>query len=185
MGIGFRATGIATGVLLALLLMEPTAKADSFHVTGQTDWALCTSRGVTCFAASYRLDITTDSLRISPPVRLLKTYDVVAIFGEIDGHPVSGGSGQLIISELGLPDWPAVPWSNVYMFESGFLQSFLGGPESSGGLSDVLIQYDPQGNFVNNLATWNAVSTPEPSTLLSLSIGLLGLVGLVLHKRFS
>lgn len=47
MGVRFRATAIAIGALLVLLLMQSVAKADGFTVTGETNGPVC-SRSSVC-----------------------------------------------------------------------------------------------------------------------------------------
>lgn len=87
---------------------------------------------------------------------------------------------------FGLATGPLVDatWSNNGLITPGTFQaetiSFTTGSNVSGDLSIFLADAGPQADFGN--VSLNAVSTPEPSSLLMLGIGLLGL--LFLGKRF-
>jgi hypothetical protein len=182
MGIRFSATGIAIGVLLVLMLGRP-AKADSFQVTGHTDSAACATVSF-CSDISYSLDLTTSSPWLDPNSFSLQiVYLFISdISGQINGtsvfctSPSRFGCGDLIASKVNYSG-PPMPDQAVSLFASGSTVSLYGWPGAPS--SSVRMSIDNHVAYV----TWNIVSTPEPSTLLFLSIGLLGLVGLTLLKN--
>jgi hypothetical protein len=117
MGIRLRATGIAIGALLVVVFGQP-AKADTWHATGQTDFAYCASAVAwECSNISYSLDLTT-----GPPVLDITSLGnwnnvfllISAVSGQINGVPVScpqsssGICGDLFASRLYYPG-PPVP----------------------------------------------------------------------------
>ena len=192
MGIRSRATGIAIGVLLVVMLGQ-SAKADTYHATGQTDAAAC-STVVWCSDISYSLDFTTSGL-VGPNKAVMNFYLLISgVTGEINGVPViscipeTAGPypcGDLLASRINYAG-PPIPDGAILLTASGGIQARLnGGPDSTVAFdlsgSHPLVRVDIGSSAA--YATWNSVSTPEPSTLLSLSIGLLGLVGLTLLKN--
>jgi hypothetical protein len=195
MGIRVRATGIAIGVLLVVALARP-AKADTYHATGQTDAALCAALSVACSNISYSFDFTTDQPS-APFGALEKVWSRGGAFsGEINGIPVFGSGISLLDSTLVYSGAPVADGQFYMTASGGLLASLFGGPDTAvpnsfpepTGIPDVLIQIGTalDGSDQRALADWHIVNTPEPSTLLSLAIGLLGLMGLTLLKnRFS
>jgi hypothetical protein len=195
MGIKPRATGIAIGVLLVAALVQP-AKADTYQATGHTDSVACAQPGppLTCSDISYSLDFTTSGL-VGPDKAVKNFYLLISgITGEINGVPVScvpGTAppypcGDLLASRSNYPG-PPIPDGTIILVGSGGIFAFLSaGPDSTVPFpTPYPIVKIGIGN-ARAYATWNIVSTPEPSTLLFLGIGLLGLMGLTLLKtRFS
>jgi PEP-CTERM motif-containing protein len=184
MGIRFRATGIAIGLLLALMVRP--AKADTWHATGQTDFAYCAAtRPGWCSSdsVSYALDLTT-----GPPVldtgipNWQRVYLFISsISGQVNGIPMSCTEslqvvcGDLIASQVNYSG-PPRPDQTIGPFGSG---SIFGYP----GTDPVSIAFgDSVSGFSRSYVSWNIVSTPEPSTLLLLGMALLGLIGLKLLK---
>ncbi len=188
MGIRFRATGIAIGVLLVVMLGQP-AKADSFRATGQTDASYCAAVDW-CSEITFGVDFTTEPpvLDSNPIGNVFLT--VTSIFGEINGVAVSctrvGTSptcGDLLASRTNYSG-PPIPDGLVWLIGSGGLIA-----ELSAGPDSTVPFFTPYPIVRVNIGdsraytTWNIVSTPEPSTLLFLSSGLLGLMGLTLLKN--
>jgi len=183
MGIRFRAAGVAIGLLLAVTVQP--AKADSWHVTGQTDFAYCAivvSTPGWCSNISYSLDLTTlppvlDTQQPTQPVYLF----ISNISGQINGTsvfcttPMRFGCGDLIASQINYSG-PPKPDEYINLFASGSTQVSLFGYPSP---DPVRINIGDGVAF----ATWNIVSTPEPSTLMLLGMALLGLMGLTLLKN--
>jgi hypothetical protein len=189
-----RATGIAIGVLLFVILWQP-AKADTYHATGQTDATYCSSAfpgsNITCADVAFSLDFTT-SAPAGPDKAVQNFYLWISeINGEINGIAVAcaalgqpGNScGDLLAAHAGYAG-PPIPDGNLAF--SGTVPWLLsGGPEG--------VPFDMSANphvrvgigDTSGLTTWNIVNTPEPSALLSLGIGLLGLMGLTLGRCFT
>jgi hypothetical protein len=177
------------------MLSQPV-KADTYHATGQTDVALCAEFSIACSNISYSFDFTTDA-PTDPFGALEKVWSRGGPFsGEINGTPVFGAGISLLDSTL-VYSGPPVADGEFYLTTSGgLLASLSGGPDTAvpnsfpepTGIPDVLIQIGTalDGSDQRALADWHIVNTPEPSTLLSLGFGLLGLMGLTLLKnRFS
>jgi hypothetical protein len=195
MGIRSKATGITIGVLLVVALVRP-AKADTWHATGQTDVALCAETIIICENVSYSFDFTTDA-PTDPFGALQKVWSRGGPFsGEINGIAVYGAGISLLDSTLSYSG-PPVPDGTYTLTANGGLPARLyGGPDTAvpnsfpipPGIPDVEVGIGTalNGSDLFAFATWNIVNTPEPSTLLSLGIGMLGLMALTLLKnRFS
>jgi hypothetical protein len=185
----FRATVVVA--LLGLALVGRPVKADSFHVTGQTDATACTTVHW-CSDISYSLDFITDPLSVFPPPAFvgISFYTVDAVGGQINGIAVSCtrtigviSCGDLLASYGTWFAGPPVPDGNMGLFGSGGISVGLHGGTDSGiplpSIGVVAITIGDLGAYTN----WNIVSTPEPSILLFLTIGLLGLMGLTLLKN--
>jgi len=191
MGIRFGATIVGMGVLLALEVGP--AKADSFMATGQTNFAACASVGQACSNISYNLNIATGPLtpdNSHPGLDNMFLF-ITAISGEINGVSVSAGpGGDLLASRINYAGPPIIDGSILLSGDGGIFAGFNGGPDSAGGslfgFDNIFIGTnvcDPQAPNSFTWASWKIVSTPEPSTLQFLSIGLLGLMGLTLLKN--
>ncbi len=193
MGSGFRATVIAIGVLLTLIVRP--AKADSFTATGQTNFTDCAAIGQACSDISYRLDITTNPLfsYVANNGSLSGYYLVTAISGEINGGAVlSLAPAQfptLLAFALNYNGQDPIPDGGIGFIGNDYGAGISGGPDSTVTQFDLahtvrigINPNDPQLPASSALATWNIVRTPEPSTLQFLGIGLLGLTGLTLLK---
>jgi hypothetical protein len=190
MGIRVRATGIAIGVLLVVMLGQP-AKADSYHVSGQTDFAACASIGQVCSDVSYSLDFTTGPPVLDPNHPGIDNVwlFVSAISGEINSIPISsckqlsvGTCNDLLVSRFNYAG-PPIPDGFFYL-SGGIPANFSGGPDAGFFPFSSTIRF-VVGNQSPAYTTWNIVNTPEPSTLLSLGIGMLGLMALTLLRSRS
>jgi hypothetical protein len=204
MGVKPRTAGIAIGVLLVAMLGQ-LAKADSFNVTGQTDVAFCANNGLQCDQASYTLNLTTSPLTyfVQDGVRLPEyfvnsltgtfttvdgTFNVgfilpvnAAFSALVDGGPISPADSFTRLDPLiGNPQ----PQANLNITIGGWSAIFRGDEDFNQSPNPVRIDgYPSQTTGGETWVSWNAVSTPEPSTLLFLSLGLLGLMGLTLLKN--
>ncbi len=188
MGISFRAVGIAVGVLMAFMVLP--AKADTWHVTGQTDAAACAAVPGWCGDVTFALDLTTEG-----PFIILQNGGVHSMFslldmvsGQINGVSVSCVKatpspmcGDLLFNR----DYSAspIPDGNVVFSSGGILVGLHGGTESSVALpsySSVAVTIGDTGAYT----TWDIVQTPEPSALLLISVGLIGFLAIGI-RRFS
>jgi hypothetical protein len=188
MGIRFGATVIGMGVLLALGVGP--AKADTYHATGQTDFAACASINMGCSSISYNLDFTTDPAVLDSKPSGNVFLFVSSVFGDVNGVAVSctrpstwPACGDLLAAHGNYFSGPPIPDGSIVMLMNGNQVGLSGGPDSFVGGA---FGFDRVGLSLDSskaVATWNIVSTPEPSTLQFLSIGLLGLMGLTLLKN--
>jgi PEP-CTERM motif len=175
MGIRFRAAGIATVVLLAFLLL-PSARADSFNFTFTGNQTWCASYLSSC-ADFGSGTFTTNPLTFSPLYNPA-AYPVTSIAGSLDGiFPPTMVSGYYV---------GAIPGPGTAIsYNSGPINFIANGQEwaltrvDQGPWQDFLYSYGAGSWEPINLT----ITAPEPSTLLFLSIGLLGVMGLTLLKN--
>lgn len=186
-------------VVAAFLNATPAAKADSFHVTGQTDanyCAIAASMGIrfsqpACSNITYSFDLTTGSPFPTGSLSSGFTDSPVLTFsGEINGVSVvpcsSPGCGQNfeLLNSWGDYSGPPIPDGNSSFAMSDGSKDFLSaGPE---GYVPPPTPLDPLvmvslANGAYALTKWNIVKTPEPSTLLLLGVGVLALAAIAFY----
>jgi hypothetical protein len=182
-------------------MLGQRAKADSFNVTGQTDFAFCVTNSLQCDAATYELSVTTTPLTyfVQDSIRLPE-YFVSSITGTfttadgsfnvgfflptnafsalVDGGPISPADSFTRLDPLiGNPQ----PQANLNITMGGLPAVFRGDEDFNQSPFPVRVDGYPSGTG-ETWVSWNAVSTPEPSSLLLLSLGVLSLMGLTLLK---
>lgn len=184
MRIKFRTIGLAMGVLIMVLSMQPTAQADSFAFSfqGPTDSGSGTffTNSIPDHGCGYA-GIVGQCLYIS------------SITGVFDGQPITG------VLPLG-DQWAAVTTTGLFetLTGLGFVVNTqywdlscttLGGIPCLPGQTSLaqVTYYDPHPFFdfttgAPESVTLTITRIPEPSTLLLLGIGLLCLVGLLKNK---
>ena len=175
MGIRFRAAGLAIGVLLALLLLQSPAKADSFSFSFQSTQGSpvsgsgtfdaspqCTQSGT--FGASTITSLSGQLMLGSQPFNMGFAFNPCLNFVSPTGQLQSSLFHNEILFTADAQHWE--------LFSSTVLDPF----------PLKLIDTDNNAWWPITLTT-SAVPTPETSTLVSLIIGLLGLMGLTLLRN--
>jgi hypothetical protein len=186
MRIRFSTAGFVIGVLLALLLFQSSAKADSLSWS----WALSgngfngsgtlTSDSTpTYYIFGYGLLVNSMDGQLNGSSLTLNTTYSSLLFPGGPNAAYCGTGGCMSLSEVA-PAYNAglhfstndgVTW-NVFLNEWG-----------STPLPFILVNYSNSAGANVNVTM---VPTPEPSTLLLISVGLIGLVGLtLLNNRLS
>jgi len=171
-----RATGIAIGVLLVLLCVQ-RARADEYNFTFTPNPAEC-ARGWTTPCT----DFGSGTFTVAPPQHDIFYYGsmpITGMSGTIDGSPLSfvlQGYPALGATSLAIAPSP-------YNYPVVFLAS---------GQQWAFVHYDLYPGWYSFLFNYNlgtaepinlTITAPEPSTLLFLCIGLLGLMGLTQLKN--
>ena len=172
--------------LLALLMIASSARADSYDITGHTNQATCNFfSGQNCPEMQFHLIATT--------VPYYSWIEVTSLRGEINGqwfainhddglmmaglqgccYPIAVFSGPIPFAP-GVPDYLMPPDPVVHYLFNGQVGDF--------GLDDMITGSIYASGF--GPVTWDAdlISTPEPSTLPLLLMGL-GLLGGVIFLR--
>jgi PEP-CTERM motif-containing protein len=180
MGIRFRSVGIAIGALLALIVVRP-AKADSFNFSFTPNQTMC-SQYINAGSCDHfgSGTFTTDPLTYNFIYNTPAAYPVNSIDGALDGFTMS----ILFLSGVYPGSIPGpgtrVSFSPGPIFfiangqQWGFARADLPTP-----WQDFLVNYTANTMEPINLT----IQTPEPSTLLLMSVGLIGLMGLTLLKN--
>jgi hypothetical protein len=169
--------GIAIGVLLALLLL-PSARADSFNFSFTANQSQCSNWGLSACPDSGSGTFTTNPITFSP--LYYHVYPVTAVNGMLDGiFPTS-----IVVHDY----FGAIPGPGSAIW-------YMSGPISftANGQQWAFTRQDqgPWRDFLYNYGTgaWEpinlTITAPEPSTLLFLGIGLVGVMGLTLLKNRS
>jgi len=190
MGIRFRATGIAIGVLLSFLLLTSHAKADEFsfviqgQFTGSGTFTTSSLLPPVIFAPFDHYHILSINGLFNNSVMTLVDPDP---FAPSDSNPSGYGRYDNLVSSGGLS------FSSWTLFATGdqqwvmFFNDFGGPPANHDWL------YNTTGaspGVINSSAylvqpfsiTITPVATPEPAAIVLLGVGLLGLA--VIKRRF-
>jgi PEP-CTERM motif len=176
----FGVSVVGSLALLCLFMLAPSAHADQFQVTGQTNVPICTELDTHCATVSFTLNLQT---QLATNIPYGNVYDVTSMSGVLDGlYDITGSGGWLLpVSGNSQSPLPYGPISYTFDGQQGQISfddliagsSFMSLLPSFGG--------QPGGSAY---ITWNIVdpvSAPEPSTLLLLGVGL---SALFLVKRF-
>jgi hypothetical protein len=181
-----RTAVISTLALLALLMIAPSARADTYDITGHTNQATCNFfGGYNCPEMRFHMIATT--------VPWYGYLQVTSLKGEIngqwfsmnhdDGYMAEGLQGSSYLAVFSGPI-PFVPPDFNYPTPLGepWFYYLYDGQRGQFGLDDMITGSIYASGF--GPVTWDAdlVSTPEPSTLLLLLTGV-GLLGGVIFLR--
>jgi len=166
-------------VLLAIVFFSVVpARADSFTFSFTPDQAACASMGVSC------ADSGSGTIFTLPPdnnIVYRGTYPITGMSGVFDGFSLSWvAQGQEDIGNGGLANYECPCGNPVTFMANGQewgLVRFDIGPAPYTWLADY-------SNSTNPLEPIDLtiVKTPEPSSLLLMSIGLIGLVAIWIRK---
>jgi PEP-CTERM motif len=171
-------------VMFALLLLGSLSLADEFFVAGQTNEQLCSLEGRQCPQINFLLYLTAEPVSL-PAVGT--PYEVLSLVGIVDGQfPIFLADGFATLSdEFGLPGEKPAPNDVPYILDGyqGFFSWIDVGPLPTAFMSWFPGQNSPPADLVGPV-TWEIYNvTPEPSTLLSLAIGVLALFGFAIRRR--
>jgi PEP-CTERM motif-containing protein len=187
MGIRFRATVIAIGVLLALVLLQSPAKADSFSFSFQSIQGSGPGFGITPPGSTANGSGTFDASPQCTQNGTYGSYTVTSLQGRLTANGQSSAMGftfgdpcMNFVSPAGLLE--GITGHGIISFIADSQRWELIAVSVTNPFPFYLFDIDANTAWP---ITWTAspVSTPEPSTLLFLAIGLLGVMGLTLLKN--
>ena len=166
-------------LLVLAFLFVPMARADTYHITGATNTPVCEEIGIFCSNVSFSFTATTEPF--------LANYLLITnLTGVINGQQftIAGNDGILVAGVEAIGPMPLDMPSNLPQPIGGTEVRFLFNGEMGHFLFDDYITGSEM--LVSpNLAgavTWNAV-TPEPNTLILLSLPCIVLLGIYYGTR--
>jgi hypothetical protein len=186
MGIRFRALGIAFGVLLALLLLQSPAKADSYSFSFQSIQGSGPGFGATPPGSTVS---GSGTFAASPQCTQGGTngaYTITSLQGQLTVNGQSSAMGFTFDPCLNFVEPNGTLANailhNIISFTAGGQQWELIAPTVADPFPLYLENIDTSAAWPITMTT-SLVSTPEPSMLQFLSIGLLGLMGFTMLKN--
>jgi len=187
MRIRFRATGIAFGILLTLLLLQPPAKADSYTFSFQSIQGSGPGFGLTPPGSTANGSGAFDASPQCTQNGTYGSYTVTSLQGQVAVNGQSSAMGFTFgdpctnfVSPAGVLE--GIIGHGIISFTAYAQHWELYAVNVTNPFPFYLWDIDANTAWPITM-TSSPVSTPEPSTLLFLSIGLLGLMGLTLLKN--
>jgi len=185
-------TAVISTLALFALLIVPSARADGFDITGQTDTALCNMIKPNCAAVSLTMEAETQPGLITGQTgapAIGKVFLITGFTGTLNGEPIHPTMFQtdpmtgILYDGWLYPNLGFIPlFTNIYFTDNGQTGQ-IGFDDFIGSVFLIL-----GGNGENSpYITWNAVpiATPEPSSFVLLNVGIMALLGaLGTAKRF-